>query len=653
MVRLLTVIIFPLAVLLDATKTSPQDPQPKKTLDITSYCRYLRERVLTHYPRATFRYDLQKKTIRFAFNTRVFNVAPRKKTENGGTATHIRGPVENGIYAELQFVAGRCEGVEETGLIRERPFVEYRMAPYSPKYDYHLRVVLRLPAGHTEKKSSFSNQFRNDFVKYFQEWLRLVTVPTPSISECRARLRAAQRALRLGELERGAKLLRIAYAHADRIQSKKQWKACRKLRSRIRDLLRKHDRGSLSLVRAKPNDAASFLKLAHIYVRKGWFDTAEILIERAAAGDAEQAARHRTELEQARKKARGRPRGDIQQAIDAGIGWLVRNQKEDGRWEKVGAAKRESRPNYYDVYTIGLTGLALMCLCHEFDPAQPVKLRAAAERATGFLDRVQDPEGCFGTQVGKFMYSHAIATAAICQAHCRWDDFLLRRPAEKALAFIRKAQNPCPGEVGKLAWRYTVQPGDNDTSVTAWVVTALASLEDAGIEIPPEAAAGARKWLTRMTDPHTGRVGYERSGVSPARIDSAHLTKWPRERSEAITAAGVFCRILLGEDPQQSKAIGAGVGLCLKCRPTWSELNGAIDMYYWYFGTNALFWVGGDAWKTWSDALTPTLLPHQKQNGTDRGSWDPVGPWGNEGGRVYSTALMIRALQLARVNETR
>jgi len=30
----------------------------------------------------------------------------------------------------------------------------------------------------------------------------------------------------------------------------------------------------------------------------------------------------------------------------------------------------------------------------------------------------------------------------------------------------------------------------------------------------------------------------------------------------------------------------------------------------------------------------------------ERGSWDPVGPWGREGGRVYSTATMALCLQV-------
>ena len=29
-----------------------------------------------------------------------------------------------------------------------------------------------------------------------------------------------------------------------------------------------------------------------------------------------------------------------------------------------------------------------------------------------------------------------------------------------------------------------------------------------------------------------------------------------------------------------------------------------------------------------------------------KGSWDPIGPWGQDGGRVYSTAMMAMCLQV-------
>ena len=68
-------------------------------------------------------------------------------------------------------------------------------------------------------------------------------------------------------------------------------------------------------------------------------------------------------------------------------------------------------------------------------------------------------------------------------------------------------------------------------------------------------------------------------------------------------------------------------------------------MYYWYFGTLAMFQVGGEAWEEWRKALAEAILLQQLKDGDKRGSWSPVGPWGDEGGRVYATALMTMALE--------
>jgi hypothetical protein len=53
----------------------------------------------------------------------------------------------------------------------------------------------------------------------------------------------------------------------------------------------------------------------------------------------------------------------------------------------------------------------------------------------------------------------------------------------------------------------------------------------------------------------------------------------------------------------------------------------------------ALFQCGGHAWKTWNKALKEALLPNQASKGCAKGSWEPAGPWGARGGRVYATAL--------------
>ena len=54
---------------------------------------------------------------------------------------------------------------------------------------------------------------------------------------------------------------------------------------------------------------------------------------------------------------------------------------------------------------------------------------------------------------------------------------------------------------------------------------------------------------------------------------------------------------------------------------------------------------GGKAWKAWQKALSPALLGSQVEGGVGKGSWEPEGAWCYVGGRVFSTAMAVMALQ--------
>ena len=69
-------------------------------------------------------------------------------------------------------------------------------------------------------------------------------------------------------------------------------------------------------------------------------------------------------------------------------------------------------------------------------------------------------------------------------------------------------------------------------------------------------------------------------------------------------------------------------------------------MYYWYYGTYALFQTGGKAWKSWNTAFKSAVLAMQSKSGGRKGSWDPIGPWGYAGGRVYATAILSLGLEV-------
>jgi hypothetical protein len=344
-----------------------------------------------------------------------------------------------------------------------------------------------------------------------------------------------------------------------------------------------------------------------------------------------------------RRNLRSEGGAGTQGALDLGLEWLARHQGEEGYWDCDGfeAECKLSKcggPGYA-LFDVGVTGLALTAYLSAGETHRVGRYRKVVEKGLRFLTRVQDPEGCFGPRVtNRFTYNHAVASLAMIEAYAMTGSPVLKGSAQRAVDFIVKCQNPY------LAWRYGVRPQDNDTSVSAWMVMALAAAKRAGgLRVPDEGFSGARNWLEKVTEPEYGRVGYTARGTGPARPQDL-MDRFPPDKSEALTAAGIFMRVLLGENPRKSEMIQKGAMLCLKALPVWDEASGSIDMYYWHFGTLAMFQVGGDSWKTWNEAMKAAIVPHQRKDGDQKGSWDPLGVWGREGGRVYSTALMTLCL---------
>jgi hypothetical protein len=246
------------------------------------------------------------------------------------------------------------------------------------------------------------------------------------------------------------------------------------------------------------------------------------------------------------------------------------------------------------------------------------------------------------------VYDHAIATQALCKAFALTPTPGLERPARAAVDLILKAQNPY------AAWRYSIPPdGDNDTSVTAWMVHALVAAGEAGLTTDAHAFTHALTWIDQMTDLDRnsrsfGRTGYTEMGGQPIREPTSGV-QFPPEYSESMTAAGVLVRILAGRTLASDPLIDAGADLLAARLPHWENSGGVshVDFYYWYFGTLALARVGGPRWDRWVEAIRTAILDHQRtdEKRDEYGSFDPVDPWSSAGGRVYSTAILALALQ--------
>ncbi|MCA9316355.1 MAG: hypothetical protein KDB73_12785 [Planctomycetes bacterium] len=361
----------------------------------------------------------------------------------------------------------------------------------------------------------------------------------------------------------------------------------------------------------------------------------------------------------------GGGRKKFDDAVDDALKWLAAHQSLNGGWEAAGfmnwcdlkPAEEGKKPDGAGkvMYDAGVSGLSLCAFLgagytnrgdHEF--------AKTVSRGLKYLKDIQDPEGCFGPRsTQQYIYNHATASLAMVEAYGMTGSPIFKGPAQRALDFIALSRNPY------FAWRYGIKPGDNDTSVTGWMMMALKSAKlinkdaidqgkPAPLSMDDGAFDGIKTWLDKVTDLNTGRVGYLTRGTGPARPQEL-IDKFPGEKSESMTGVGMLARIFMGEDPGKDDNIKKGAELCAKLPPTWNESDGSIDMYYWYYATLAMFQVGGKNWDKWKAAMEKAMVETQRKD-TDycqyKGSWDPIGPWGPDGGRVYSTAILALCLEV-------
>jgi hypothetical protein len=358
-----------------------------------------------------------------------------------------------------------------------------------------------------------------------------------------------------------------------------------------------------------------------------------------------------------RRKGHREQRPETQRTIDLGLAWLADHQSPDGRWDCDGFMHETRREGPIcdgagdSAHDVGVTGLALLAFLGIGDTLNEGTYKANIRSGVHWLLKQQDDEtGLIGEAVGQsFLYDHSIATLALCEAlHSDRGNPLLKRAAQDAVNTISRARNPYG------AWRYALPAdGSSDTSVTGWMVFALAAAHDAGLVISHEDLRGALSWIDEATDPASGRTGYDRRGGPSARVET-FAAHYPAEAFETLTAVGMLSRIFAGDvvgaREHDAEFLAKGAELVLERLPTWSDDGSTCDMYGWYYATYALFQYGAvepRAWSRFEPALERAVIPNQRtEPPCFEGSWDPIGPWGHAGGRVYSTAMLVLCLEV-------
>ena len=333
-----------------------------------------------------------------------------------------------------------------------------------------------------------------------------------------------------------------------------------------------------------------------------------------------------------------------------GFDWLVRHQSPDGSWkadrfEEACADGGCSGPGF-EGYDVGVTSLAVLAFAGTGNTAWHGRHRQTVRRAMKWLLSQQAKDGAIGrTKSEGWMYNHAIATMALCELRAMGGTqaFSLRPFTESAVAFCLRSQNPGNG------WRYEARSGDNDTSITGWMVLALKAARVAGMQVPDESFRSARNFIDRATA-MTGATGYRAPDGASAFLQTQSGKYDP---VPTMTAVGVLCRRLTGQG-RSEKAVKDGVEILLADLPTTAARK--VNHYYWYYGTYALFQASHGPndrrWREWNRSVQEALVSTQvgesgggESDGAESGSWAPNGEWGIAGGRVYATAINLLTLE--------
>ena len=317
-------------------------------------------------------------------------------------------------------------------------------------------------------------------------------------------------------------------------------------------------------------------------------------------------------------------------AVQAALDWLARHQYPDGSWnfdftQSECNGRCDHPGDKYVQARAGATGLALLTYLGAGHTQQDGRYKRVVYNgvyALGNMIKLEKNGASFWDPQGR-MYSHGIATMAICEAYAMTGDPALREPAQAAINYVCYAQDPNGG-----GWRYTPRQA-GDTSVVGWQMGALKSGYLSQLSVPPIVVQKAGNFLDLMAYKGGARYHYDIGGA---------------DGHEACTAIGALCRMYMGAKKDDGGLKGAME--CLSKRgPSKS------DVYYNYYTAQTLFhYTGGKGpiWKKWNEKMRDQLVETQSQAGHEAGSWTPQpgAGHGEAAGRLFTTALSTMTLEV-------
>jgi len=304
---------------------------------------------------------------------------------------------------------------------------------------------------------------------------------------------------------------------------------------------------------------------------------------------------------------------EAEDAIAAGVAFLVRTQNPDGSWLSEGSTGR------YPTAMTALAGLALAAggnTCYSGPHARSVR------RAVEYLLQQSDPEtGIIGGQEsGRPMFGHGFAMLFLAQVYGSEGQAALRERIRDVLVRAVGLTVRAQGRAG--GWYYTPDATQDEGAVTVTQIQALRACADAGIPVPQETVDRAMDYIRRSLNPDGGvayqadRPGDSRPGITCAALATMH-------------ALGIY------EGEMVENALRFARSNVPLSAPT--PAGGTHFFYSHLYLSQVLYFRGGPDWHEYFTGIRTWLVDVQQEDG----SWN-----GEYIGKVYGTAVALLILQL-------
>ncbi len=303
------------------------------------------------------------------------------------------------------------------------------------------------------------------------------------------------------------------------------------------------------------------------------------------------------------KEYLGTPQSEA--AVKKGLEYLASKQQPDGHWL--------SGPYNEDAAVTALCTMAF--LAAGYQPGEG-KYGIQLNRAVDWLADTVQRNGLIyhGGNTGPPMYGQGFATLCLSELYGMTPRPDLRSKLESAVQLIASTQNAEGG------WRYQPQVADADISVSAVQFIALRAAYNAGIKVPAETVKKGLQYVKNCQNNPDGGFSYmiTQKGSGPAR-----------------TAAALTCLYLAGQGNCRQAQNGLRYLLAHPYKKDMWEWRQHY-MYGMYYGTQAMYQVGGEDWKNWFTDTRDRLVATQQ----------PGGYWTDDPGKEYATAMAVLVLQV-------